>query len=205
MSILESFICHIENGLLDGVSIERKAKIDVVSDYLDQAQILLESKDVHPAGPAVIIGASLEEFLRSWVEEANLPLNNKKPSIDSYTTTLREAELITKQDVKDITSWAGFRNNAAHGQWEEVADKKRVQLMLEGVNLFMRKYTDSVITTVPRPSKTNSSKSQRRSMPYPTSAMPPLLSRSLRHPGARNTPIGGMAKVRFSDSGWVND
>jgi hypothetical protein len=42
--------------------------------------------------------------------------------------------------VKDITSWGGLRNHAAHGEWDEVSDKKRVGLMLEGVNLFMRKY-----------------------------------------------------------------
>ena len=41
--------------------------------------------------------------------------------------------------MKDITSWAGVRNHAAHGEWEEVSDRKRVQLALEGVNLFMRK------------------------------------------------------------------
>lgn len=40
------------------------------------------------------------------------------------------ARLISKQDVKDINSWAGLRNHAA---WDEVSDKKRVSLMLAGV------------------------------------------------------------------------
>lgn len=53
---------------------------------------------------------------------------------------LREDGLITKQDIKDITSWAGIRNHAAHGEWDEVDDKKRIAVMLEGINLFMRKY-----------------------------------------------------------------
>ena len=78
--------------------------------------------------------------MRSWVENENINLGNKKPSIDSYAKALREEDLITKQDVKDITSWAGLRNHAAHGEWEQVGDKARAQLMLEGVNLFMRKY-----------------------------------------------------------------
>ena len=38
---------------------------DVVSDFLEQAQVLLESKTVHPASPAVLIGARL---LRSFSE-----------------------------------------------------------------------------------------------------------------------------------------
>ena len=61
-------------------------------------------------------------------------------SLENYSQTLREADFITKQDAKDLTSWGGIRNHAAHGEWDEVSDKKRVSLMLEGVNLFMRKY-----------------------------------------------------------------
>lgn len=140
ISNLEAFIRYVENGLMEGISIERKAQIDVVSDFLDQANILLNTNKVHPAAPTVIIGAVLEEFLRNWVEEAGLSLEGKKPSLDAYATVLKEASLITKQDIKDITSWAGLRNHAAHGEWDEVNDKKRVSMMLEGVNLFMRKY-----------------------------------------------------------------
>ena len=138
--ILKAFIRYVENGLLEGVSIERKAQIDVVSDFLGQADTLLNSNEVHPAAPAVIIGAALEEFLRNWIDEGVLSLGGKKPSLDSYAKVLREEELITKQDVKDITSWGGLRNHAAHGEWAEVSDKNRISLMLDGVNLFMRKY-----------------------------------------------------------------
>jgi len=137
---LDAFIRFYESGLADGISIERRAQIDVVSDFLEQADKLLENKSVHPAAPCVLIGASLEEFLRNWVEELALTIGQSKPSLDTYCKALKEADLITKQDFKDITSWAGLRNHAAHGEWEEVSDKKRVSLMLEGVNLFMRKY-----------------------------------------------------------------
>lgn len=137
---LEAFVRYVENGLLGGIAIQRQAQIDVVSDFLSQADVLLASKDVHPAAPTVIIGAALEEFLRNWVEEASLGLGSRKPSIDAYVSVLRDADLITKQDHKDITSWAGLRNSAAHGEWEEVSDKRRIALMMEGVNLFMRKY-----------------------------------------------------------------
>lgn len=140
-SVLRSFITHIEAGLAEGISPERKAQLDVVSDLLSQAHQLLENKSVHQAAPAVLIGATLEEFLRTWIEAEGLSIGDKKPGIDSYCKTLREAELIDKQDIKDITAWAGIRNHAAHGEWEFVADKQRIYLMLEGVNLFMRKNT----------------------------------------------------------------
>ncbi len=87
----------------------------------------------------MLVGASLEEFLRNWVEASDLSIGNAKPSIDVYCKTLRAVDLISKQDAKDITSWAGTRNHAAHGDWDHVSDRTRIRLMLEGVNLFMRK------------------------------------------------------------------
>lgn len=43
--------------------------------------------------------------------------------------------------MKDITSWIGTRNDAAHGNWNYVEDRNRIKLMLEDVNLFLRKYS----------------------------------------------------------------
>jgi hypothetical protein len=140
-STLESFLAHVESGLHQEISPERRAQLDVVSDFLEMAHSLIETNGVHPAAAAVLIGATLEEFLRTWVESESLSLGNRKPGLESYSQVLREANLLTKQDGKDITSWAGIRNHAAHGEWDEVSDKGRIALMLEGVNLFMRKYT----------------------------------------------------------------
>ncbi|MCK4735797.1 MAG: hypothetical protein KAT65_25305 [Methanophagales archaeon] len=75
--ILTAFINYVENGLLEGISIERKAQIDVVSDFIGQADTLLNSNEVHPAAPAVIIGAALEEFLRNWIDEGGLSLGGR--------------------------------------------------------------------------------------------------------------------------------
>jgi len=140
VGIMDAYVDYVQSGLAEEVSPERRAQLDVVSDFLSQAITLLNTRGVHAAAPAVLIGASLEEFLRTWVEASGTPMGNRKPSLDSYAAVLRETDLITKQDMKDITSWAGLRNHAAHGEWEQVADHGRVSLMLEGVNLFMRKY-----------------------------------------------------------------
>ena len=137
-AILDSFVEYLESGLASDVSPERKAQLDVVSDILEQANRILEDEKYHPAVAAVLIGASLEEFLRTWVETAGLSIGNSKPGIDAYCKALREADLIFKQDFKDITSWGGIRNHAAHGEWDQVSDRDRIRLMLEGVNLFMR-------------------------------------------------------------------
>jgi hypothetical protein len=137
---LTGFVRYLQAGLHEGTSPTRQAQIDTVSDILDQARLLLEQQKVHPAAPAVLIGAVLEEFLRTWLENANISLGNKKPSLDSYSQLLKENDLITKQDTKDISSWGGLRNHAAHGEWVQVEDRKRINMMLEGVGLFMRRY-----------------------------------------------------------------
>lgn len=74
---LNAFIVYLKSGLGDGVSIERRAQIEVVSDILEQANQLINTKGIHPAAPAVIIGAALEEFLRNWIEEEGLELGAK--------------------------------------------------------------------------------------------------------------------------------
>lgn len=138
IAVLESLKVYIQSGKLQIGSIETKIRVEVVSEILEQANTLLNSDGVHPAAPTVLIGAALEEYLRKWVEKEDLSLENKKPNIDSYAKVLREKELISAQDMKDITSWGGLRNDAAHGKWDLVNDKKRISIMLEGVNLFMR-------------------------------------------------------------------
>ena len=138
--IIDSVADYVEEGLHGDISPERQAQLDAVSDFLGQADSLLQEKGVHPAAPAMVIGATLEEFLRSWVGAENLSLAGQKPCINGYAQTLRNDNSITKQDIKDIAVWGGLRNYAAHGEWDKVSDEKSIELMLEGVNLFMRKY-----------------------------------------------------------------
>lgn len=138
LPILRQYRDYVAAGLHEAVSPERQAKMDVVSDFLGQADTLLSTKGVHPACATVLIGASLEAFLREWVETENL--KPTKSGLDGYAQALLAKEKINKQDVKDITAWAGRRNDAAHGEWDKVADAQHVRLMLDGVNLFMRKY-----------------------------------------------------------------
>lgn len=139
-SAIEGFIDFATAGHVDEISVQRQAQIDVVSDYLGQAQGMLDDSKINVVAPIVLIGASLEEFLRNWIEDANLESNFSKPGIDSYAKILRKEELITKQDKKDIDSWAGLRNYAAHGEFEKLK-LENARIMLLGVNLFMRTYS----------------------------------------------------------------
>lgn len=138
--ILRSFQEYIEDGFSVDFTPLQKAEQNVVSDFLDQARVLLQDKKVHPAAACVLIGATLEEFLRNWVERESIKLGNRKPGISNYSSLLASKNLITKQDNKDILAWSGLRNEAAHGNWVQISDRERAKIMLEGVNLFLRKY-----------------------------------------------------------------
>lgn len=115
-------------------------KIDIISDFLLQAIELASDKKYHPAASGILMGASLEEFLKKFAIQNDIDLTGIKLTINTVSMKLYEENIITKQDLKDITSWAGIRNDATHGKFEDVNDRKRIQNAIEGVNLFMRKY-----------------------------------------------------------------
>jgi hypothetical protein len=140
-SVLESFLSSVKNDLISNSSYERKIQINVVNDYLSQAEDLLGKQEFHPATSAILVGASLEEFLRNWAFDQNLISEDTKPSIDGYATLLKKVGLIDKQDYKEITAWAGLRNNAAHGHWDLVSNHDKISHMLTGVSLFIKKYS----------------------------------------------------------------
>jgi len=140
-SVLRSFQEYIKEGFSVEFTPREEAEINVVSDFLEQARILLQDKKVHPAAACVLIGATLEEYLRNWVSRESLKIGNRKAGIAAYSDALSKKNLISKQDLKDILSWSGLRNEAAHGKWAEISSRERAKLMLEGVNLFIRTYS----------------------------------------------------------------
>jgi hypothetical protein len=85
-------------------------------------------------------GAALEEFLRSQVSASNATVDGR-PGISAYANALRSSGSFSAQDVKDVTAWAGQRNEAAHGQFERLS-RDRAQIMVDGINLFIRQKTD---------------------------------------------------------------
>jgi len=140
IALLESLSQYIKDGLFLELSPKDQAIQEIASDTLSQALLMLDNQQNHPAASCFLAGVTLETYLRKWIEREKIPIAGN-PSIKKYADALKSANKIKSQDVKDIDSWAGLRNHAAHGQWAEIADKKRVQLMVEGIGLFVRKYS----------------------------------------------------------------
>jgi hypothetical protein len=126
--------------MLGGASLRRQAEADVISDELEQAAAILDDNAFHPATAVMLAGAVLEQYLRSWVEELGLPLAGDKRSIEIYADALGKPGHVDRGERKDLTAWADRRNDAAHGKFEKVDDRDRARIMVEGIDLFMRKH-----------------------------------------------------------------
>jgi hypothetical protein len=66
-----------------------------------------------------------------------------KPSLSKYAAALRKCHRLDAQDEKNVTAWAGLRNHAAHGEFDEVS-REEARIMVAGVNLFMQQKSTSV-------------------------------------------------------------
>jgi hypothetical protein len=137
--ILESWADYVDAGLADAQPFEVRARYEAATDLMEQVQGLLDDAQVHPAAPVVLAGAALEEALRALMASCDEQIDGT-PSIAKYAAALRKCELLTRQDAKDITAWAGLRNAAAHGTFDDVS-RDGARLMVAGVNLFLRQRT----------------------------------------------------------------
>lgn len=112
------------------------------SDLLEQVRVLNSNMDVVPAAPIMLAGAALEIALRSAVEELGLTCEGR-PSINAYAKALRQADVLSRQDLKDVTQMAGIRNHAAHGEHDQLS-RERAGLMEQQVNLFLARLDEAV-------------------------------------------------------------
>ena len=112
------------------------------TDLLEQVRALNADNAVAPAAPIVLAGAALEIALRSAIDELGVEVTDR-PGIDAYAKALRRADVLNKQDAKDITQMAGLRNEAAHGQ-HELLSRERAGLMEQQVNLFLERLEQAV-------------------------------------------------------------
>ena len=72
------------------------------------------------------------KLARALRDRAGFSQEHAEAAADALAEVLGE-QVATKQDIKDITSWSGLRNHAAHGEWDLVSDRRQVDLMLQGV------------------------------------------------------------------------
>lgn len=135
--ILDAWAQATGESWAQSLPFEVQARIEAANDLMEQVQQFLDDPKTHPAAPIVLAGAALEEFLRSRITARGLTPSGK-PGINTYATALQQNGDLSKQEVKDITAWAGLRNHAAHGEWDQFS-REEARIMVMGVNLFLQR------------------------------------------------------------------
>jgi hypothetical protein len=120
--VLQAFHLDLSKGHL--VNIRHEVEAVVVSEILTQAAKLARTKGVHPAASVIVACAGVEEFLRNWCEEKGISIPEKQRSIGKFAAELRAAGHVALPVERRISSWADYRNDAAHGaNWEKVTQE----------------------------------------------------------------------------------
>jgi hypothetical protein len=136
---LDGWCSYVKAGLPLDQPFELRSRLEASTDLMDQVDTLLNESGVHPAAAVMLAGAALEELLRGLVLANGVPVSGK-PGINSYAVGLREEDLISKQEKKLVDGWAGYRNEAAHGNFGSIT-RGDAEVMVQGVNLFVAKHS----------------------------------------------------------------
>ncbi|HUT03855.1 MAG TPA: hypothetical protein VM163_08200 [bacterium] len=114
---------------------------DLFSDFLEQAEYLLEETWKDPA--AVIAGGVLEEHLRKLCQKNGIETvaPDKKGKMQPKKASRMNDELkgkgaYEKLGHSQVDSWLKLRNLAAHGKYHEY-DDKQVGIMISGIRDFI--------------------------------------------------------------------
>jgi hypothetical protein len=134
--VLESWANSVEEGFSSIVGADALGVRALAStDLMEQVRALVADTSINPAAPIVLAGAALEVALRGALEETGSSVVGSG-SISTYGKALRTADVINKQDMKDIEAMSGLRNAAAHGEHEDLS-RERAGLMEQQVNMFL--------------------------------------------------------------------
>ncbi|WP_433081480.1 hypothetical protein ACQP1P_46190 [Dactylosporangium sp. CA-052675] len=139
--LLHAWADQVDAGVIEIVGTREWAEAGVVStDVMSQVRRLNEDRDNHPAAAIVLCGAALEIALRALADARNVA-RPPKATISVLSGALRQAGILTVQDVKDIEALGGVRNLAAHGDFDQLS-ADRAGLMEQHTNLLLRRLAD---------------------------------------------------------------
>lgn len=134
--LLDRWCDWAATGLAGQQPFEVLARVAAASDLMEYVSELLQDRKSHPAAIIVLAGAGLEERLRALLDEDGIAPSGR--GLDAYGADLKKTGTITSHEAKQITAWAGLRNQAAHGENLDELTRAQAQNMADGVNLFMQ-------------------------------------------------------------------
>lgn len=117
-------------------SYKTMVQAEVFDTELEQANELL--KGGYYVAAAIIAGVVLETTLRELCDREKI----EHGKMDKMNADLAKANIYNKIVQKQITTYAGIRNSAAHGIQNEFA-KNDVEQMIVGIENFLASHLDS--------------------------------------------------------------
>ena len=121
-------------------SVVELAHADTYADYLEMAEGL-HSQGYKDAA-AIIAGTSLEVHLKTLAAKYGVDLqapNGRPKKMDTVNADLKAAGVCNGIEHKQVTTWLGIRNSAAHGDYRDY-DKATVAGLIDGFRDFALKY-----------------------------------------------------------------
>jgi len=119
----------------------------MAADYMGQAENLLAEGqrgkfDHVPA--AVLAGAVLEKALRTMCSQQQPPVlivnaRGERKTLNPLIEDLKKAGAFNETKAKQLRVWAGIRNHAAHGEFDQFK-RADVETMIPGINTFLNDY-----------------------------------------------------------------
>jgi hypothetical protein len=117
-------------------SFEELVHADMFASFWDMADHL-HSQGYKDAA-AVLAGSVLEQHLRALSAKCQIAADagGKYKKADTLNAELASQGVYNKLDQKNVTSWLGLRNDAAHGNYDNYA-AQQVRLMMDAVRDFV--------------------------------------------------------------------
>lgn len=134
LGILRAALEDLEHGYLG--TIQEMAAADVFSDFIDQADHLLENGYHAPA--ASLAGAVLENGLRSLAERNKVAVK-ARDDLSSLNNKLSQRSVYNRLRQRQVEAWAAVRNAADHGRFEDFTEDDAANLV-KGVQSFLAEH-----------------------------------------------------------------
>lgn len=132
VTILESVRVRFESRLVD---IRQMVQADLFDSELDAAREMAKRGFFRAAG--ALAGVVLEKHLLQVVENHNLKVTRKAPSIAALNDLLKENEVVEQTDWRAIQHLADLRNRCSHATAREPAEDE-VETLLSGVEKYTK-------------------------------------------------------------------
>lgn len=144
VGFLRSVCKELESGSFDSLAMAIEAEI--LSDYLEQASVVLAGSQTEPnhIAAAVIAGSSLERCLRTLclAHMPPEPIFSEKGAhlgMSVLIDSLKRRNTFNELQAKELRAWAAIRNAAAHGNFSEFK-RAQVESMVTGILRFISEH-----------------------------------------------------------------